>query len=180
MSFGKESTRTDWPNFPPQRFLTKAIQTARKSRQRRTKWWVGLKMDLKKFWPDFSSVNNLPPKIQCDVLDLSVLNNTILTSLSIPSSLAHLLTIYNIYRGIRTTSRHFSFEFLYMKTCRCDILLNIGFWFLRQGQKVQYFLCDVCTRKWVVLRFWEVVSVVDGPLQAIRYFRQQFRESDQS
>jgi hypothetical protein len=27
MSFGKESTRTDQPNFPPQRFLTKAILT---------------------------------------------------------------------------------------------------------------------------------------------------------
>jgi hypothetical protein len=49
MSFGEESTRTDQPDFPPQRFLTKAIQTARKSRQRRTKWWVGLKMDLKIF-----------------------------------------------------------------------------------------------------------------------------------
>jgi len=30
-------------------------------------------MDLKIFWPDFSSVNTLPPKSQCDVLDLSVL-----------------------------------------------------------------------------------------------------------
>ncbi len=73
MSFRKESTRTDRPNFPPQRFLTKAILTARKSRQRRTKWWVGLKMDRKKFWPDFLSVNTLPPKSQCEVLDLSVL-----------------------------------------------------------------------------------------------------------
>ena len=73
MSFGEESTRTDQPNFPPQRFLTKAIQTARKSRQRRTKWWVGLKMDLKIFWPDYSSVNTLPPKSQSDFLDLSVL-----------------------------------------------------------------------------------------------------------
>jgi hypothetical protein len=35
MSFGEESTRTDQPNFQPQRFLTKAIQTARKSRQRK-------------------------------------------------------------------------------------------------------------------------------------------------
>ena len=35
MRFGKESTRTDQPNFPPQRFLTKAILTARMSRQRR-------------------------------------------------------------------------------------------------------------------------------------------------
>jgi hypothetical protein len=26
MSFGEESTRTDQPNFPPQRFLTKAIE----------------------------------------------------------------------------------------------------------------------------------------------------------
>ena len=77
MSFGKESTRTDRPNFPPQRFLTKAILTARKSRQRRTKWWVGLKMDLKNFWPDFSSVNTLPPKSQCGVLDLSVLDISI-------------------------------------------------------------------------------------------------------
>jgi hypothetical protein len=73
MSFGEESTRTDQPNFPPQRFLTKAIRTARMSRQRLTKWWVGLKMDLKKIWPDISSVNTLPPKSQCDVLDLSVL-----------------------------------------------------------------------------------------------------------
>ena len=37
MSFGEESTITDQPNFPPQRFLTKAIQTARMSRQRLTK-----------------------------------------------------------------------------------------------------------------------------------------------
>jgi len=73
MSFGEELTRTDQPNFPPQHFLTKAILTARKSRQRRTKWWVGLKMDLKCFWPDFSSVNTLPPKSQCPLLDLSVL-----------------------------------------------------------------------------------------------------------
>ena len=73
MSFGEESTRTDRPNFPPQRFLTKAIQTARKSRQRRTKWWVGLKMDLKNFWPAFSSVITLPPKSLCDVFALSVL-----------------------------------------------------------------------------------------------------------
>ncbi len=36
MSFGKESTRTDQPNFPPKRFLTKAILTARMSRQRQT------------------------------------------------------------------------------------------------------------------------------------------------
>jgi hypothetical protein len=34
MSFGEESTRTDQPNFPPQRFLKKAILTARMSRQR--------------------------------------------------------------------------------------------------------------------------------------------------
>jgi hypothetical protein len=37
MSFGKELTRTDQPNFPPQRFLTKSLLTARKSRQRETK-----------------------------------------------------------------------------------------------------------------------------------------------
>ncbi len=49
MSFGKESTRTDQPNFPPQRFLTKAILTASMLRQRRTKRWAGLKMDLKQF-----------------------------------------------------------------------------------------------------------------------------------
>ncbi len=49
MSFGKESARTDQPNFPPQRFLTKAILTARMSRQRHTKWWAGLKMDHNKF-----------------------------------------------------------------------------------------------------------------------------------
>ncbi len=29
MSFGEEPTRTDGPNFPPQRFLTKAVLTAR-------------------------------------------------------------------------------------------------------------------------------------------------------
>jgi hypothetical protein len=34
MSFGEESTRIDKPNFPPQRFLTKAVLTARRSRQR--------------------------------------------------------------------------------------------------------------------------------------------------
>jgi hypothetical protein len=34
MSFGEKSTRNDQPNFPPQRFLTKAILTARMSRQR--------------------------------------------------------------------------------------------------------------------------------------------------
>jgi hypothetical protein len=49
MSFGEESTITDQPNFPPQCFLTKAIPTARIPRQRLTKCWVGLKMDLKKF-----------------------------------------------------------------------------------------------------------------------------------
>jgi hypothetical protein len=50
MSFGEESTRTEQePNFPPQRFLTKAILTARMPRQRRTKCWAGLKMDLKIF-----------------------------------------------------------------------------------------------------------------------------------
>ncbi len=32
-------------------------------------------MDLKNFWPDFSSVNTLPPKSQYDVLDLSVLTD---------------------------------------------------------------------------------------------------------
>ena len=32
MSFGTESTRTDQPNFPSQRFLTQAILTARMSR----------------------------------------------------------------------------------------------------------------------------------------------------
>jgi hypothetical protein len=37
MSFCEESTRTDQLNFPPLRFLTKAILTARMSRQRRTK-----------------------------------------------------------------------------------------------------------------------------------------------
>ena len=37
MSFGKELTRTDQPNFPQQHFLTKAILTARMSRQRQTK-----------------------------------------------------------------------------------------------------------------------------------------------
>jgi hypothetical protein len=49
MSFGEESTRTDQPNFPPQRFLTKAVLTARRSRQKRQKRWAGLKMDLKIF-----------------------------------------------------------------------------------------------------------------------------------
>ena len=73
MSFGKELTRTNQPNFPPQRFLTKAIIPARMSRQRQTKWWVELKMDPKTFWPNFSSVNTFPPKSQCDLLDLSVL-----------------------------------------------------------------------------------------------------------
>ena len=62
--------RADQTNFPPQHILTKAMV----SRQRLTKWWVGLKMDLKKIWPDFLSVNTFPPKSQCDVLDLSVLN----------------------------------------------------------------------------------------------------------
>jgi hypothetical protein len=36
-SFGKESTRTDQPKFPPQHFLTKAILTARMSRKGQTK-----------------------------------------------------------------------------------------------------------------------------------------------
>jgi hypothetical protein len=42
MSFGKESTRTDQPNFPPQHFLTKAILTARKSRTKKNKMmgWI--------------------------------------------------------------------------------------------------------------------------------------------
>jgi hypothetical protein len=52
MSFGEESTRSDQPNFPPQRFLKKAILTARMSRQRLTKmmgWienWTLQKFDL--------------------------------------------------------------------------------------------------------------------------------------
>ena len=38
MSFvGEKSSRTDQPNFPPQRFLTKAILTAIMARQRQTK-----------------------------------------------------------------------------------------------------------------------------------------------
>ncbi len=37
MSFGEESTRIDQPSFPPQRFLTKAVLTARRSRQRQKK-----------------------------------------------------------------------------------------------------------------------------------------------
>ncbi len=37
MSFGKESTITNQPNFPPQHFLTKAILTARRSRQKQQK-----------------------------------------------------------------------------------------------------------------------------------------------
>ncbi len=90
MSFGKESTRTDQPNFPPQHFLTKAIQTARMPRQRRTKWWVGLKMNLKIFWPDFSSINTLPPKSQCPLLDLSVLCHTPSKILSHPARSRHL------------------------------------------------------------------------------------------
>ena len=49
MSFGKESTRADQTNFPPQHFLTKSLITARKSIQRETKLWVGLKMDLEIF-----------------------------------------------------------------------------------------------------------------------------------
>jgi hypothetical protein len=37
MSFGEESTRTDQPNIPQQRFLTKTIPTARMTRQRQEK-----------------------------------------------------------------------------------------------------------------------------------------------
>ncbi len=42
MRFGEESTRIDQPNFPPQRFLTKAVLTARRSRQRQQKMmgWI--------------------------------------------------------------------------------------------------------------------------------------------
>ncbi len=61
MSFGKESTRTDQPNFPPQHFLTKAILTARMSRQRQTTLWVGLKMDLK-FYDLICVHQHLPTK----------------------------------------------------------------------------------------------------------------------
>jgi hypothetical protein len=65
MSFGEESTRTDQPNFPPHRFLTKAIiQTA-----------INKMMGWIENGPDFSSVNTFPPKSQCDVLDLSVLSD---------------------------------------------------------------------------------------------------------
>jgi hypothetical protein len=46
---GISRDRANQPNFPPQRFLTKAILIARMSGQRLTKWWVGLKMDLKNF-----------------------------------------------------------------------------------------------------------------------------------
>ncbi len=61
MSFGEQLTRTDQPNFPPQRFLTKVILTARMSTQRRKKRWAGLKMDLKKNDLIFRP-SNLPAK----------------------------------------------------------------------------------------------------------------------
>jgi hypothetical protein len=38
------------------------VLTARKSRQRETKWWAGLKMDLKIFWPDFFFCQHHPAK----------------------------------------------------------------------------------------------------------------------
>jgi hypothetical protein len=50
--------RADQTNFPPQRFLTKAMV----SRQRLTKWWVGLKMDLKTFLTWFFVRQHLPAK----------------------------------------------------------------------------------------------------------------------
>ncbi len=49
MSFGEESTRTDQPNFPPQRFLTKAILTARMSRQRQKNDGLDWKWTIKIF-----------------------------------------------------------------------------------------------------------------------------------
>jgi hypothetical protein len=62
MSFGEESTRSDQPNFPPQRFLKKAILTARMSRHRLTKWWVALKMDQNKFLTWFFVRQHPPAK----------------------------------------------------------------------------------------------------------------------
>ncbi len=66
--------RSDQPSFPPQHFPTKSIlRTARKPIQKEREWWVGLKMDLKKNWLDFLSVNTFPPKPTILLLDLSVL-----------------------------------------------------------------------------------------------------------
>jgi hypothetical protein len=70
--------RSDQPNFPPQRFLTKSVLTARKSRQEAREWWVGLKMDLKPNWADFLSVNTFPPKQSSFLLVLSVLHPRVL------------------------------------------------------------------------------------------------------
>jgi hypothetical protein len=42
MSFGEELTRTDQPNFPPQRFLTKAIPNSKKVKTKKNKMmgWI--------------------------------------------------------------------------------------------------------------------------------------------
>ncbi len=61
-SFWQVMDRSDQLNFPPQRFPTKSVLTARKSRQKGREWWVGLKMDLKQNRADFLSINTFPPK----------------------------------------------------------------------------------------------------------------------
>jgi len=50
-------------------------------------------MDLEIFWPDFSSINTLPPKSQCGVLDLSVLNNVPFYAYQLPDMLHFMLII---------------------------------------------------------------------------------------
>ncbi len=79
--FWQGMDRSDQPNFPPQRFPTKSVLTARKPRQKGREWWVGLKMDLNKNRLDFLSIQTFPPNPIILLLDLSVLNGHPLSEL---------------------------------------------------------------------------------------------------
>ena len=58
----KSSGLTDWPNFH---------SNSKKVKNKMMGW---IENGPSKFWPDFSSINTLPPKSKCGVLDLSVLD----------------------------------------------------------------------------------------------------------
>jgi hypothetical protein len=59
---------------PPQHFLTKSFLTARKTRQKQIKLWVGLKIGPTTFQTKISFVKHSHQNTKCLVLDLSVLN----------------------------------------------------------------------------------------------------------
>ncbi len=58
--------RIDQPNFPPQHFPTKSSVTEWKTRQKQIKWWVGMKIDLKKVDAFVHTIirQDLPPQTE--------------------------------------------------------------------------------------------------------------------